>query len=147
MGVAFSDFPNNALGYISGQIVDHSDNDLISMVLDEACAPGLAVQVGSSAYAAEKVKDGGTPRGIVAYSFPNVNNASGAAEYGADKEVTVVRRGRVAVTVADGCSVDGAVYAVPGTGAIVSTSTNNVAIPGAYFVTAAQAGGVAIVQL
>ena len=143
MGIAFSDFPINSVGLIEGSVVDHADNDLTSLVLDTAVAPGHAVQA-SGDHTAKLPVDG--VRGIVAYSFTQDNNASGDAEYPAGKAVTVLRKGRIAVKVADGCSVDAKVYAKTD-GTIVSTADSNIEIAGAYFVTAASAGGLAIVQL
>jgi hypothetical protein len=75
------------------------------------------------------------------------NNAAGLSEYAEGSAMSVLSKGRMFVTVADGSTAGGQVYAVPDTGAIVSTTGTNIALPRARFVRTVGAGETSEIEL
>jgi len=75
------------------------------------------------------------------------NNAAGESVYRQDQAMSVMQKGRMYVTVADGATRGAQVYVVPATGELVSTAANNVALTGARFVRACAAGEVSEIEI
>lgn len=67
--------------------------------------------------------------------------------YQEGKAMSVLTKGRMFVTTADGSTAGTPVYIVPDTGEIVSTATDNIALPRARFVRTAAAGETTEIEL
>lgn len=75
------------------------------------------------------------------------NNASQVPLVKEFDTMSLLKKGRMFVTVSDGSAKKGQVYVVPLTGELVSTSTDNVALVGVTFVRTAAAGEVTEIEI
>ena|SRR5690625_1360775 len=75
------------------------------------------------------------------------NNVDGSPEYAENRTMSVMEKGRMYVAVSDGATRGGQVYVVPGTGELVSTDTDNVALTGARFLRTAAAGEITEIEI
>lgn len=111
---------------------------------------GLAIQYGTADDQGEVVATGATANDIVGITLRTQaveNNASDVSEYAEDKAMSVLRKGRVFLTVADGSTAGADVYIVPDTGEIVSTVGSNIQLPNARFVRTVGNGEVSEVEI
>jgi len=109
---------------------------------------GVAVSFGTADHQA---KLGGASSGVLIGVTVRTqaveNNAAGESVYRQDQAMSVMQKGRMYVTVADGATRGAQVYVVPATGELVSTATDNVALTGARFVRACAAGEVSEIEI
>lgn len=150
MGKAFDTFDQYAFGHYPGQIEDLSLSDVVTRrALGSDIGFGLAV-ADDNRYSASLLDDEYTvPTGITVRESVR-DNAAGdnpTTLYPEDTEMSVLRVGRIWVSVADGAVAEAAVYVDPADGSIVSTSGGNTQFPNAKFKTDASAGELALVQL
>ena len=151
MATAFDTFDQYALGHYDGQIEDRSHADVVSwLATGSAIGYGLAVHYTGDKEAALPT-DSEASNGITVRETVR-DNAAGDnpdVEYDQDTEMSVLRVGRVWVTVDSGAAVGDTVYVVPDTGRISNTddSGTNIEFVGASFLTAASAGDRALIQL
>lgn len=75
------------------------------------------------------------------------NNVDQKSEYAENRIMSVMEKGRMFISVSDGATRGDAVYIVPSTGELVSTSTNNVALTGARFLRTAAAGEITEIEI
>lgn len=76
-----------------------------------------------------------------------VNSANAVTAYAEDNAMSVLKTGRLYLTVSDGATRGGPAYVVVDTGEIVSTAGTNVLLTGAKWVTSAGAGEVAELEI
>lgn len=116
----------------------------------EGSAIGFGVAVGFGT-ADSQAKAGGAASadliGVTLRTQAVENNASGNPEYAEGRAMSVLEKGRMYVTVADGATRGGQVYVVPGTGELVSTEDDNIALTGARFLRTAAAGEITEIEL
>ncbi len=149
MATAFDTFNQYASLAYPGQIEDRSMADVVSRLASGSdIGYGLAVTDNGTRSAA-------LPTGALVSTGITVRESlrdNGAGDnptpvYPEDHEMSVIRAGRIWATTVDGAAVGEPVYVVPTTGALTNVTTNNIAMPGATFKSAAAAGDVALVQL
>jgi len=115
-----------------------------------AVAFGVAVQYGTADDQAVVVATGAAAADILGVTLRTQsveNNASDVPEYAEGKAMSVLKKGRMFVTVADGSTAGGQVYITPNTGVLVSTVGTNIALPNARFVRTVGAGETTEIEL
>jgi hypothetical protein len=147
---AFDTFDQYALGHYVGQIADVSLADIVSRNAQEVIQAGLAVVDGADR-AASLGNATSTPTGIAARMYVSEVDAetgNPVMSYAEGDEMTVLRLGRIWVETVGGAAVGDDVY-VTSTGELTNTDNAgaNLAFPNATFKSAADAGGIALVQL
>jgi hypothetical protein len=111
---------------------------------------GLAVQAGTlddQAIIADEYAESANLIGVTVRTQSVENNSSGVSEYDEGKAMSVLKKGRMYIKVADGSTRGGQVYVVKETGALVSTSSGNVALTGAKFLRTVSAGEVSEIEI
>lgn len=149
MATAFDTFTQYAADAYPGQIADRAMLDTVTrLAVGSAIGYGLGV-IDLDDRSARLPTGSEVANGITVRETVRDNNASDAAVYPEDHEMSVLRVGRIYVTTVDGAAVGDSVYVVPDTGEItnVAGATPNIQLPNAAFKTAASAGGIAMVQL
>lgn len=114
---------------------------------------GVAVQYGTADDQAVVVATGATEGDIIGVTLRTQAVESvfigteQVSEYAVGKAMSVLKKGRMFVTVSDGSTAGGQVYIVPDTGELVSTEGTNIALPGARFVRTVAAEEVSEIEL
>lgn len=75
------------------------------------------------------------------------NNEAGLSEYHEGRAMSILTKGRMYIDIEDGSTAGGDVFIVPDTGEIVSTSTDNVQLPGAKFVATVDGAGISEIEI
>jgi hypothetical protein len=148
MGKAFDTFNQYADKALPGQVHDLSLADIVSRAANGGdIGYGLAV-ADLDIYNAKQVDDEyDVPTGITVRESVRDNGTDDVPVYPEYHEMSVMRVGRIWVTVADGCVAEEQAYVDPDTGGLVSSSAGNILFTNAKFKTTATAGNVALVQL
>lgn len=114
---------------------------------------GVAVAFGTEDSQGIPMPSGATAEQIIGVTLRTqaVENTLVAGEpeslYVEGKAMSVLSKGRMFVTTADGSTAGDPVYAVPDTGEVVSTAADNIALPRARFVRTAAAGETTEIEL
>jgi hypothetical protein len=149
MGTAFDTFNQYSDTAIEGQLQDRELADVVSLVaLNSDIGYGLGVYQASYQEAelptGAEVSSGITVRETL-HDNPSGSNPTPIYEEG--ETMSVLRVGRIWVNTVDGAAPGDDVYVVPSTGALTNSSTNNIQLPNASFISTASAGELALVQL
>ena len=114
---------------------------------------GVAVAYGTSYNQAVPVPEGTTAGDIIGITLRTqaventLINGEQVPVYSEGKAMSALTKGRMFLVVPDGSTAGQPVYAVPGTGEIVSTATGNIALPRARFVRTVGAGETTEIEL
>lgn len=145
---AFDTFDQYAFGHYPGQVEDMGLQEIVTrLAIGSDIGYGLAVSDIDNRSASLVSDDYTNPTGITVRESVRDNNSDDTPVYPEDHEMSVMRVGRIWVTVADGATAGDPVYVDPDDGSIVSTAYGNTQFPNATFKTTAAAGELALVQL
>lgn len=131
---------------VVGQLVDCTNRRVDSKFAEEAIDAGEAVQIGTSDNQAVVSTD--AVYGVaIQHPTLTMSDDTGEAAYAEFDGVSVLRQGRIWVSVDGAVAIDAAAYWDPAAGAFNSSTTDNVAVTGGRFVTSTSGAGLAILEI
>lgn len=143
-------YSENMAAAVAGMLADAGQNDVVSMPAQSAITAGAGLTLHSGGVTVEPANSTAAFQGVAVRSLDTEGDANNDPSYAATDVVSVLRKGRIWVSVQDAVGAGAAAFvdnAGAGAGEFRSDATGGVAVPTGVFRTTTAGAGLAILEI